>query len=120
MAALDMQVEELLDLFLGVGAPWPPENRQARAEAPAFVEDTSSRAYTVEAVPPHARLEAHSPYTARYCCTSLHVLDALTCNLAGSWCPNLQFLRASHPTDLLCLTACYCALQEQVCIKVAS
>ncbi|KAL3156157.1 hypothetical protein ABBQ32_012446 [Trebouxia sp. C0010 RCD-2024] len=61
----ERQVEELLDLFLGVGAPWPPENRQARVEAPAFVEDTSSRAYTVEAVPPHARLEAHSPYTAR-------------------------------------------------------
>lgn len=93
MAMLDMQVEELLDLFLGVGAPWPPENRQARVEAPAFVEDTSSRAYTVEAVPPHARLEAHSPYTARYVILSLHVLDAPPCQLStGSRCPNLQFL----------------------------
>ena len=67
MAVLNTQVEELLDLFLGVGAPWPPANRQARVDSPAFIEDTSNRPYTIEAVP-HARLEAHSPYTARYVC----------------------------------------------------
>ena len=70
LAALDVQVEELLDLFLGVGAPWPPESRQPRVEnreTPAFVEDASTRPYTIEPVA-RPRLEAHrernSPYTS--------------------------------------------------------
>ena len=72
--ALNVQVEALLDLFLGVGAPWPPEGRQQRVEnheAPAFVEDVATRPYTIEPAT-RRRLEAHrerdSPYRsdARY------------------------------------------------------
>ena len=67
-------MEELLDLFLGVGAPWPPEGRQQRVEnheAPSFVEDTTIRPYTIEPAT-RPRMEAHrernSPYRsdARY------------------------------------------------------
>ena len=72
-----LQVEELLDLFLGVGAPWPPESRQARTEhtreAPAYVEDTSSRAFTIEAAS-RPRLEEHreSTYASRCAIGILH------------------------------------------------
>ena len=80
--ALNVQVEELLDLFLGVGAPWPPEGRQQRVEtheAPAFVEDTAIRPYTIEPAT-RPRMEAHrernSPYRsdARYDLETSHVV----------------------------------------------
>lgn len=83
-AVLVMQVEDLLDLFLGVGAPWPPETRQARVESPAYVEDASTRPYTIDTVP-HPRLEAHSPYTARYVvqvCTYFFPCVAISCKLS--------------------------------------
>ena len=50
-------MEELLDLFLGPGMPWPPRSNaddprlEYKYAAPAFVEDPNSRPYAIEPAP---------------------------------------------------------------------
>lgn len=80
--ALDVQVEALLDLFLGVGAPWPPEGHQQRVEnhaAPAFVEDTAVRPYTIEPAT-CSRLGAHRERNSPYRSDARYDLEVLWCN----------------------------------------
>ena len=102
-----VQVEALLDLFLGVGAPWPPEGRQQRVEmheAPAFVEDTTTRPYTIEPAT-RPRLEAHrernSPYTsdARYDLGMFQIVVPICIKLAKP----VRYCRAAHVHILVLL-----------------
>ena len=57
MHAVDIQVEELLDLFLGPGMPWPPRSNaddprlEYKYAAPAFIEEPISRPYAIEPAP---------------------------------------------------------------------
>lgn len=85
-------MEELLDLFLGVGAPWPPEGRQLRVEnheAPAFVEDMASRPYTIEPAA-RPRLEAHRERNLPYRSDARYDLD-MFCVGARMYCSASQF-----------------------------
>lgn len=92
-------MEELLDLFLGVGAPWPPEGRQQRVEnheAPAYVEDTAIRPYTIEPVT-RPRLEAHRERNSPYRSDARYTSDLeMFVVVEHKACQALQVLQGAH------------------------
>jgi len=93
-------VEELLDLFLGPGMPWPPRSNaddlpprlEYKYAAPAFIEDPISRPYAIEPAP-RAALEGYrdrdSLYGARWVqapSTTSVCLRCVSLVIVGSCC----------------------------------